>query len=64
MPRDSSVGDLGGPFADHDLGSHVAAGTSTGSSGGDPQCTSGPQAGHQFTLERTATLDVEGLVDL
>ena len=54
---------LGGPLADQHVVGDVVPGSASDSSSGVPQRTPGSQAGDQFTLQRAASIDIEGLVD-
>ena len=63
MAGNRSILSLGRTLADEDQRTHELLATSTSSGPWDPQCPSRPQAGDELALERTATLDVEGLVD-
>ena len=60
---DRSFLDLGGPLADQHVVGDVVPGSASDSSSGGPQRTPGSQAGDQFTLQRAASIDIEGLVD-
>src|SRR5512139_1128485 len=63
MPRHSPVLDFSGPLADHHLLGDMPARLAPRPSAWHPQGASGPQTRHQFTLERTATLDEQRLID-
>jgi hypothetical protein len=63
VARDRPVVGFGGPLADHHLAGDVAAGLLAGASTRHAQRPAGTQARDQLALERTATLDVERLVD-
>lgn len=54
---------LGWSLADHHLGGDVCPDLLAWPGLGDAKRPSGAQAGHQLSLERTAALDVQGLVD-
>src|SRR3954468_10590235 len=60
---DRPVLGLGGPFAEHDVGGDMALRLVPRPFPRFAQRATGAQAGHQLTLERAASLDVERLVD-
>src|SRR3954453_3270705 len=60
---DRPVLGLGGPFAEHDVGGDMALRGVPRPFPRFTQRATGAQAGHQLTLERAASLDVERLVD-
>ena len=63
MARNGSVGDLGRSLADHDLRGDVRPCLLTCPGARNPQRPSGAQTGDEFSLERSAALDEEGLID-
>lgn len=63
MTGDRSVLDLGGSFAQDDIGGDVPLRPVPRAFTGLAQRPTGSQAGHQLTLERAASLDVERLVN-
>ena len=63
VPGNGTVGGLGRPFADHDLGRYVRPCLLAGSGSRNPECPSGAQARDELALERPAALHVESLVD-
>jgi hypothetical protein len=54
--RNSALLGPGGPLTDHHTRGDVAARALPGPAAWHPQCASGAQAGHQFSLERAAAL--------
>jgi hypothetical protein len=63
VPRHGPVGGLSGPGTDHHLGADELLAPPVGASPWDAQRPAGAQARCEFTAQRAASLDVEGLID-
>src|SRR6266545_5072680 len=63
VPGNGAVFDLGGPFADHDLGADELLAPAPGACSWDAQRPPSPQARDQIAPQRAPALDVERLVD-
>jgi hypothetical protein len=63
MARDSAIGDIGRPLADHDLLRDETLATPPGTGSGNPKRSPSPQACRQFTPQSPPALHEQRLVD-